>query len=74
MRPRFPDYAWATFALLFGGLSAVGLVFRIIDVANGDVDFAVGLLSLVVGPVAAFWIMAGAWRRTIWGTHPRDAA
>lgn len=76
-RPQFRDYAWATFAVLFGALSAIGLVLRLTRTITGDVALPAGALGVLVGGTIAFWITMGAWRRTAWSeknTPQPDAA
>ena len=66
-----------TFALLFGALSAIGLVLRLIRTITGDVARPIGAFGVLVGGAVAFWITVGAWRRTVWSeedTTQPDAA
>jgi hypothetical protein len=72
VKPRGRDYAWATFAVVFGGLSAFGWLVRAFETITGNVPVAFGIAGLTIGGLIAFWITVGAWRRTIWGKPQAD--
>lgn len=57
------DYAWSVVALL----AALALLSRAVES---------GLLFGAVMLLAGFWVVAGAWRRTVWGcpfSHDAEA-
>jgi hypothetical protein len=64
MAATWRDHAWIAFALVVGA-GTISIV--------ADAGLLLGALMLLAG----FWLIVGAWRRTVWGcpfSHARDAA
>jgi hypothetical protein len=81
-RPRWKDVAWTTLAVVLAVVTVVQVV-RLATTLQTSPDVQVtgggaflGFLVTVVWFLTIYWVVAGAWRRSVWGCpfeHAEDA-
>jgi hypothetical protein len=67
-----PDLAWAALAALIAGATVLQLIGLVLAVTRpglepGGVGLFLGFLVTVVWLLTVYWVVMGAWRRSVWG-------
>lgn len=77
VQPRLRDYLWTLLAGVVGGATATVVAGRLWVFSRIDpsvVGAVIGLVVTLLQAVIGYWIVAGSWRRTVWGCRMPELA